>query len=153
MSKVGFSELKQKRIRKSFDNGIDIYNPNNKEKEEIINIIFKYIDFESKEVNILGDDIIINILPICSNIYLDIEDKELIKDIIDNPSQELEESVKIIGEIVQELTDKIIENIKYLSTFTTEELINVLGIKNTISDEEISQLEKLETKAKKAGLR
>jgi hypothetical protein len=153
MSKVGFSELKQKRIRKSFNNGIEIYNPNNKEKEEIINIIFKYIDFESKEINISGDDIIINILPVCSNIYLDIEDKELIKEIINIPSEELEESVKIIGEIVQELTDKIIENIKYLSTFTTEELINVLEIKNTISDEEIKQLEKLEAKAKKAGLR
>jgi hypothetical protein len=151
--KINITELKQERIRKAFDNGIEIYNPNKKEKEEIIKIINESMDIETKEVNITGEDIIVKILPICSNIFIDVEDKNLLKEIIDEPSFELEESITIIGEIIQEIANTVSKNISYIASLPAEEVAKMLKIEELMTDEEMEQLKKLEEKAKKSGIR
>lgn len=128
MSKViNFSELKRKEIRKEFDNGIVVYNPNPEQKKEIMELITKSIDEKSQDIEISGRDIMLQLIPMLTNIHLDLEDnEELLNEILEDPSDELLEVVDELNDIIKFVGNRMIKNIQNLAELPKEELEKLL---------------------------
>lgn len=151
MNKISLSSQKQKRVKKAFGNGIEVYNLTKEEEAEIINFLSKFANED--DVNIKGEDILIHLLPICSNIYIDTEDEQLVKDIIADPSDELESVVEIIGEIITKLSGKVAKANEVIATLNPAQVAKLLGIEELITDDEMEELKRLEEKAKRSGIK
>jgi hypothetical protein len=152
--KINISGLKQPRIRKSYENGIEIYNLTEEERKPVIDLLISNINAEDNNLKLSGEDIIIKLLPIYTNIYLDVEDnRELLGEIIHNPSDVLDDVIGELAKIIKDLSNKLLENIESLSKLSPEELNNILSpkVEEELSKEEIEMYNKLQKKMKKLG--
>lgn len=152
MKKINITSLKQQRIRKSFENGIEIYNPNQEETKALISLMQEIVKDNIDEILLDGQTIIKRILPLVSNIVIDATDEEL-QEIVDNPSADLEMAIEEVGVIITELSDKVVTRMKLLSNLTPEDLGKLLKLDEiTMSTEEVEQLKALKAKAEKSGI-
>lgn len=96
-NKIDLMELKFQPIRKKYNNGIEIYNLTEEMKVEILKIINS--NFGDNNAYIKESDVLLKVLPLVTNIYLP-EDEVLIQEIIDNPSDILEDVISEVGEMI-----------------------------------------------------
>lgn len=152
---VDFASLKRKKIRKEFEGGVVVYNPSVKQKQKIMDLIIKNINIETDEVNLSPEDVVLRLIPILSNITIDFENKELVKEIIDDPSDILLEVIDEITIIVKNLANKMIKNVDEMSKLPKEELDKILAEnspKKTVKELEIEELEKKLNELKKVDI-
>jgi hypothetical protein len=156
MSNINFSQLKRKEIRRIIetedkDNPIYVYNPTSEQKEFIISLMTKGADKEKNIINIDGKQVLIDLIPILTNIYLDIDkekDKQLIDQIISDPSDLLLEVQDEISAIVDSILNRGIKNLNELSKLPDdirEEVLKQFDVKEVLSAEE-KQIIELESK-------
>lgn len=128
---INFSELKRSKIRKRFDNGIEVYNPSPKQKEKIIKLISENIDNETDKIEISGKDVLLQLIPELTNIKLDLKDDDkLVDEILEDPSQELTETVNEITDIIQFLSNQMMTNINNMSKLPKEKLDEIIQYNN-----------------------
>lgn len=149
--KIPLTSQKKQRIRKEFDNGIVVYNPTKEEEAQIVQ--FLKDNYNENTIEVSGEDILVHLLPICSNMYIDTENKELIQEIIEDPSEELEDVVLIIGEIVKRLSNKIARANEAIAELSPSDVAKLIGIEEIITEEEMAELTRLKEKAKKSGIK
>lgn len=93
------------------ENPIIIYNPTQSQKETIHKIINNSFSKDGKLISINPEDIILDILPIISNIVLDLhrdnsEDMKTIKEIINDPQPIFERTIIVIKEVIKEISSQ-----------------------------------------------
>jgi len=156
MAQVNISEFKKERIRKTIGETIEIYNPNESEMDTLVDFLKKYfIEKESNPhaVDIDGLTVIKEILPVVSNILIDTMSDEELKEIVNNPTFELELAFDEVGEIMKEVMHRFIKGIETISKLTPDDIAKMLKFDEiNITDEEVEQLKALKKKAEKAGM-
>lgn len=152
---VKFSELKQKKVRKvidgtSFENPIEIYNVTEDIRENVSKIITDNMNTKTGELNIEPRLIIVELLPLLTNIDLDLnleKDVEQIKEIMDNPSEVLLDVVDELTEVVKEFANRFVKNIDKINKLSPEEfnkLFNKENEKERKKKELLAQIEALD---------
>lgn len=126
-----YNQNKIEELKKEIENPILIFNPDVeaqvKMKKIISNIISKNISNKDNDnlsdINISAQDLIVKFLPLCTNIYLDLDeekDKELIKGIIDDPSDEFSAIISEVSTIVARISNEYVEFIESYSKLPKE---------------------------------
>ena len=140
---IDFSKLKRSKIRKTYENGIEIYNPTNEQKKEILELISN--SGNENDLLIQGKDIIVTLVPMLTNVYIDTENEELIDDILNDPSEIFEDIIDEISVIVNKIVGRAIKRIDTISELPEKEQNEVLGLlaENRILTEKESKIEKL----------
>lgn len=149
--KVKYDSLNK--LKNKLENTIEVYNPNIKQREEIIKLLTSNIE-NTGDVNIDGDIIIKTFLPMLTNIELDLNEEQ-IKEIVADPSDTLLLVQDEIGKIIGNIVDRFKNNIDMLQNMTEEEreiLFNQYKEKKENPDEQLTE-EELEIieKAKRLG--
>lgn len=106
-----------------------IYNPSQKQLEEINSIIERNTDGEKVYSKIDGIDMLIKIIPMLTDIEIDLdkeEDIELINEIISDPNDVFNEVVMEINKIIMNVNLKWIDNLKLLNKLP-DEIINAMA--------------------------
>jgi predicted DNA binding protein len=151
-NQVNILNLKRKEIRKYIgegENRIEIYNPSPEQKNEILKIIAANIDDKTGKIKISGKDFLLKLIPMLTNIYLDIENNpELIETVLNDPSDILLEVQDCINDIVKNLVDRTTKNIKDIADLPEDVINEIFNIKEELTDEEKKTIEK----AKRMGL-
>lgn len=149
-NKINFSELKRKEVRRTIGEGegaIEIYNPNPEQQKEIKQMVFDCIDKETGKPNIDGKLILVKLIPMLTNIYIDTDNDELLEEIINDPSDILREVVDEIQEIVYINTSRLRKDINTLNEIPKEyfdEIFNTLeeNTKEELTEDELKIIEK-----------
>ena len=110
---IKLSSLKKNEIRRkiSFTNQegekeiITVKNPDNESKVKLMEFLASRIKEDETELTINPRDIMVNLLPLLTNIEIDVEDMD---DIIDNPNPQLTEVFYHLGEIIQETINEML---------------------------------------------
>lgn len=110
---VKLSSLKKREIRRKIvftdemgvQEVITVKNPSEEDKETIVRFLGEKIDTAQEEFDIDPKDIMVNFLPLLTNIEVDEED---IDHIIANPSTQLVEVHYHIAEIIQEVLNEML---------------------------------------------
>lgn len=129
MNKVHFSGLKRNKIRMIIENGehpIEIYNPTEEQRKEILNLLIENYNVEKKEMNLSDVDVIKVVIPMLTNIHLDIEDEDLLKEIISDPSELLLDIQEELSVIVQEIARRFVNHLIGLSKLPEKSLEKML---------------------------
>lgn len=84
---------------------ITIKNPDNEEKIKLMEFLADRISENESEVTIEPKDIMVNVLPLLTNIEIDTADIDVI---IDNPNAQLTEVFYHLGEIIQETINEML---------------------------------------------
>lgn len=84
---------------------ITIKNPDNEEKIKLMEFLADRISGNESEVTIEPKDIMVNVLPLLTNIEIDTADIDVI---IDNPNAQLTEVFYHLGEIIQETINEML---------------------------------------------
>jgi tRNA U55 pseudouridine synthase TruB len=151
---------------------IEIYDINCKENQDRRKAIFDYIvniiknKPEDKDVEILGREVIKNVLPVLTNVLLDELSDEEINEILEEPSDELiqvnRECSKIINNIIRQIGEELEYEAKKneLDKSTSKNVRNdkVKLLSDLKDKEEARKIDELETKkaeleSKKAELK
>lgn len=106
-----------------------IYNPSQKQLEEINSIIERNSDGEKVYSKINGIDMLIKIIPMLTDIEIDLdkeEDIELINEIISDPNDVFNEVVMEINKIIMNVNLKWIDNLKLLNKLP-DEIVNAMA--------------------------
>lgn len=106
-----------------------IYNPSQKQLEEINSIIERNTDGEKVYSKIDGIDMLIKIIPMLTDIKIDLdkeEDIELINEIISDPNDVFNEIVTEINKIIMYANLKWIDNLKLLNKLP-DEIVNAMA--------------------------
>lgn len=144
-NKISLENLKFNPIRKTFEGGIEVYNLTPEMKNELSKIIFDNLATDKQEVDIDGKTLLIQVLPLLTNIYLP-DDDVLINEIIDNPSEILEDVVVEVSEMVTGFFAKINKEIGKISSMPEnerEKYFKSFGIKDEEELVELTEEEKL----------
>ena len=121
---IKFSELGRKKIFKTYEGGIEVYNPSPEQQNEIIRF------FENKELKISGRDLLLKFIPMLSNIEIDLEDENTVNEIINDPCEELKKVSEDITEIISNLVNRVIKTANQISKLpkkAQEEVIRKLN--------------------------
>ena len=110
---VKLSSLKKREVRRKIvftdemgvQEVITVKNPSEEDKETIVRFLGEKIDTAKEEFDIDPKDIMVNFLPLLTNIEVDEED---IDHIIANPSTQLVEVHYHIAEIIQEVLNEML---------------------------------------------
>lgn len=154
------SQLKQRKIRKVIDTGFDekieIYNITKENEKEISKILSKAINIDTKEVDIDGATMILKVMPLLSNIDLgyDIdneEDKKIVDEIVQNPSDELLVVIHEIGTMIKQRMDIFMNNLDELKTLPKEKVEEIIKnkekeIEEILEESNIDKPEEVEDK-------
>lgn len=155
---INFSEMGFVKLRKTIDTGdkdfpIEIYNPTKEQRLKLLDIIKGSIemnkDGSGMRAVVTDNDIIYKVLGELTNIYLDLEDKETINNILENPSDLL---IKVKRELVSILDDVFLayyEELKSIGKLPDEIQDELLKITKEINIDE----EKLAKEKEKEELR
>ena len=140
---IDFSKLKRSRIRKVFRSGIEIYNPTNEQKKEILELIAN--SNNESDMLVQGRDVIISLVPMLTNVYIDTKNKELIDDIINDPSEMFEDIIDEISVMVNKIIGRAVKRINVISELPEKEQNEVLDLleENKVLTEKESKIEKL----------
>lgn len=142
--KISLLDLKYNKLRKVI-HGVEIYNPDKKLKQEIMDEFIKKITEAKNEDNI--DAIKLNIgtgelltvyLPLLTSLDCP-DDVLLINEILDNPSMELED---VIAEVSEILSNLFMKSIKIMLQ-VAESNQDVLNSENLTDEQKIAYLEGL----------
>lgn len=110
---IKLSALKKNEIRRQivFTNQegekeiIKVKNPDNETKIKLMEFLAGRIKEDETELTINPKDIMTNLLPLLTNIEIDVED---IDEVIDNPNPQLTEVFYHLGEIIQETINEML---------------------------------------------
>lgn len=139
------NQLKQQRLRKVIDTGydekIEIYNVTEENEKEINKIIAKFIDVKTKELNIDGKTVILELMPLLSNIDLGYdltkeEDQKIIEDIINHPSDTLLIVIREISTMIKQRLEIFTSNLDEFNKLPKDEIQKLIETKK----EEISEV-------------
>lgn len=125
---VNFKELKRKEIRKTFGEGegqVIVYNPDSENRKKIEAIIEKFRKSNKEEIN--PQDIILDILPLTTNVCLDLDrnnknDLKIIEEIIADPSPIFEDTIFEVTELTKEIAVRYYKTLNNLINLPKEEL-------------------------------
>ena len=144
---IKLSALKKNEIRRQivFTNQegekeiIKVKNPDNETKIKLMEFLADRIKEDETELTINPKDIMTNLLPLLTNIEIDVEDMD---EIIDNPNSQLTEVFYHLGEIIQETINEMLmiqsSNLSMVS-------------QNTIMEDIQSKVNKVSQNAPKKG--
>lgn len=138
---INFSQLKRKIIRKQFDNGIEIYNPDKEQRNKIFNMVVGNVSELENDIQITGKQLLLEIIPMITNIHLDLSDANLIDEILSDPSDVLLEVQDEIVEIVKNISDRTFKAMKDMSELP-EHVIGEIAKEVDPKQKEIAELEK-----------
>jgi hypothetical protein len=146
-NKVKLISLKRQEIRKTILNGdspIIIYNPSPEKQNEIKKIINNNFKNNYQEININSINLIVKILPMLTNIDLGLdiskeEDKKILEEIINDPSDEFVTVFEEISKIIEEVGKHYIYQLNTFAKLPKEQMEKLLQINQT---SEISEKEK-----------
>lgn len=134
---INFNQLKRKEVRRVIktedkENAIEIYNPNNEQREYIVKLIIKSIDVDTKELKITGREMLLDLIPQLTNIHFEYdlnkeEDKQIVEDILNDPSETLLQVIEEIEDIIKEFMNHTLRNVKNLSNLSDDELDKLLN--------------------------
>ena len=110
---IKLSALKKNEIRREivFTNQegekqiIKVKNPDTESKIKLMEFLADRINENEEELTINPKDIMVNLLPLLTNIEIDIEDMD---EVIENPSSQLTEVFYHLGEIIQETINEML---------------------------------------------
>lgn len=110
---IKLSALKKNEIRRQivFTNQegekeiIKVKNPDNETKIKLMEFLADRIKEDETELTINPKDIMTNLLPLLTNIEIDVEDMD---EVIDNPNPQLTEVFYHLGEIIQETINEML---------------------------------------------
>lgn len=110
---IKLSALKKNEIRREivFTNQegekqiIKVKNPDTESKIKLMEFLAGRINENEEELTINPKDIMVNLLPLLTNIEIDIEDMD---EVIENPSSQLTEVFYHLGEIIQETINEML---------------------------------------------
>ena len=110
---IKLSSLKKNEIRRkiSYTNQLGeneiiiVKNPDTESKITLMEFLASRIKEDETELTINPRDIMVNLLPLLTNIEIDVEDMD---DIIDNPNPQLMEVFYHLGEIIQETINEML---------------------------------------------
>jgi hypothetical protein len=126
---VKFSDLKRKKIRKTFGEGefaVEVYNPSPEQQNQITQMFLDKLD-KNEEIEIDGKLVLLKLIPMLTNIDLDLdENDDLVEEILNDPSEILELVTLEITDIIQSIVNKTIKNIENLANLPKEQLEKVL---------------------------
>jgi len=154
---VKFSDLKRKKIRKTFGEGefaVEVYNPSPEQQNQITQMFLDKLD-KNEEIEIDGKLVLLKLIPMLTNIDLDLdENDDLVEEILNDPSEILELVTLEITDIIQSIVNKTIKNIENLANLPKEQLEKVLQEnkseeENKKEQEERELYEKLKAKFEK----
>ena len=118
---------------------ITVKNPDNEEKIKLMEFLMNRINENETEITVEPKDILVNLLPLLTNIEIDTED---IDAIIENPNPQLTEVFYYLGEIIQETINEILmiqsSNLSMVS-------------KNGVMEDIQNKIEKVSEEAPKRG--
>lgn len=141
-----FSSLKRTKIYKKYENGVEVYNPTPKQQLEIIKI-FENVN-KKEDFKISGRDLLLKFFPMLTNIELDLEDKQLIDEILSDPSDTLKEVAEAITDIVSKIVNRTIRAADHLAKLPKKTQKEILqqekDEKVTISKAELERLKSLD---------
>lgn len=151
---INLTDLKRKKVRKYIrtedkDHPVEIYEPTQEQRLKILDIINKDIKVGTNklEASIKDEDILLEILEMITNIYLDLDkvkDKELIEDILKDPSPLLIKVKLCINEIVNEVFFDWFESLKQINSMPTEiQEVLLEQNENKINEKEKKRIELL----------
>lgn len=130
MNNININDLKRKKIRKVIEfEGceIEIYNPDKKEQSKIISILLEKYDRTRDQIIVDDIELLTIMIPIFSNIYIDNEDQELIKEILNDPSEVMLMVVDEIQEILVEIINRLQKTLNTINQMETEEIQNLFN--------------------------
>ena len=120
------------KIRLIIENGehpIEIYNPTEEQRKQILKVLIENYDFEEKEMNLSDVDVIKVVIPMLTNIHLDIEDENLLTEIISDPSELLLDIQEELSVIVQEIASRFVNHLTSLNKLPDKSLEKMLEVK------------------------
>ena len=108
LSSLRKNDIRQKIVFKNQDGEKEIIlvkNPDNESKVKLMEFLVNRIDENETELTIEPKDILVNLLPLLTNIEIDTKDVDVI---IENPSSQLTEVFYHLGEIIQETINEML---------------------------------------------
>lgn len=129
MSSIQFSKLKRSEIRRIIERGdciVEIYNPTKEQRKEILTMLITNYDAETNQMNLSDIDVIKGLIPMLTNIHLDIENDKSVEDIIADPSEVLLDVQEELADIVQEVIKRFINHLKGLNKLPEQSLEQIL---------------------------
>ena len=149
--KTEYNQDKIAELQKKIEKPILIYNPTNEKRMKMQLLI---AELGNKSLNnkldfiIEAKDLVLKFLPLCTNVILDldeVEDAEIIKDIVENPSDEFNVIIVEVTNLTKGVSQDYIKTIKAMSELPKEELDKLLventAIEETEEEKEIRELE------------
>lgn len=106
-----------------------VYNPTDKQVKEINELLERKVEGEKIYSKIEGMDMLIKVIPMLTNIKVDLdkkEDVELINEILSDPNQVFQEVVTELNKIIMNINLQWIENLKILNKLP-DEIIGALA--------------------------
>lgn len=154
---VNFKDLKRKEVRRTIGEGegqIIIYNPSPENRALIEKVLqSSIVKNEGKEIDISARDILLDILPLTTNIFLDLsrdsqEDMEMVDAIIADPDPIFEDTMIEVQELMQEIGARYISTLKSIASLPKEELIKMFPQKEieVVEAEVVETAEEIELK-------
>jgi len=151
MNKVSLEVLKFNPIRKKYDNGVEIYNLDNEKRNVLLKIMENNIK-DNNEIEINGKQVLLEVLPLLTNIDLNGLDEEVIEEVLNSPSDILEEVFDEIASMTTNFFNRIVKNIDMLNKMNPEQrelFIKNMKIEEQPTEEELELLKKAEELKKK----
>ena len=151
MSKINIYDLKFKRIRKQYrfddDLFVEVYNPTDEQKKEIINMLIGNMD-EQQTININGRDVLLKLVPMLSNIEIDWSNPELIEEVLNEPSDLLLNVIDDITEIVREVLQRFERSLQIFASLPEDvqnEIVEKMNIEQQEREDDIDENKKQDT--------
>ena len=127
---VSFADLKRKAIRKVIpfgDSEVVIKNPTPEQKQEIFDMLIRNFDVEKREMSISDRDVLVVLMPMLTNIAIDLDDEELISDVLADPSEVFLDVKEELSGITVEITGRFEKVLNRISMLSDEEVAKILG--------------------------
>lgn len=151
MSKINIYDLKFKRIRKQYrfddDLFVEVYNPTDEQKKEIINMLIGNMD-EQQTININGRDVLLKLVPMLTNIEIDWSNPELIEEVLNEPSDLLLNVIDDITEIVREVLQRFERSLQIFASLPEDvqnEIVEKMNIEQQEREDDIDENKKQDT--------
>lgn len=130
--KAEYSNKEIKRLQEQIENPIVVYNATPETQIKLQAIVSKAgqgVNVDKKDLVITAKELILEYLPLCTNIILDLDailDKDKIESIVNDPSKEFEIIIKEVSKIVFESSQTYSDNIDAFTRLSKEEKERIL---------------------------
>lgn len=131
--KISLERLSFNPIRKTIvlsdlpDDRIEIYNPSEKQKTELMTLLMEKYNRETNEIKISDAEVLKKIMPVLTNIYIDTENEDLMDKICENPPELFLKVVDEIREILVEITNRMVKTFDEINKYETEQLREIFA--------------------------